>query len=133
MPTDPIRDLLDIATKIRDIAADHDGITWESAFSHPAVVGLRDDLLALLGAADTASAMIAGVETLNAEWDRMHAVVPLDVAACGVVAAAARSLSYAAVAKAGEPLQLFVFTMRELLPWLERALQLGVALVAAVV
>lgn len=128
----------DLASRITTIAGTGGaGITWATVFHDPNVLGLREDLVALLSGSDVASAMIqARAELHNAFQQIVDQPPPLsltDLAKLGAIAAAERGLSYQAIRAATQPLQLFVYAMQQVWPYLEQLFRLGVLVVSAVV
>ena len=131
-------DLLDrvgaLARDVVRLARDRD-LTLEGAFDHPDVAAARDDLLALLAAADTVGGLLEAALRLRTEFARLHDLPPSDdnLARMGAVAAAERALTVVAEARAAAPLQVFVYTCGRLLPYLEAlARAVGTAVAAGV-
>ena len=130
--------LLDLGTKITKVAVEgkQAGITLDNVFNHPDVLGMREDLVEVLAATDTASALLEATALLHVEAEKYFARLPLsleDLAKVGAITAAQRALSLQAFRAAGEPLQLFVYTLRQILPALEALVKVGVMVVSAVI
>ena len=139
--SDVLRRLLDIGGRITTlIRTGGNGITWDNAFQNDLLLGLRDDLMGLLGATDTAGALLTAARILGAEWDRMAAEshdedgIHVDLMPkMSTAAMTARALTYLAKAEAMTTKQVFIFTLRQVLPWLEQAVKLSVLVIGAVV
>lgn len=139
MTSERLAKILELAGKIAHVASGKgDAITLENVFDHPEVVALREGLLELLGAADTATAMIEATAALHVEAERLWLAGggKLDFEAFNkmqAITAAQRALSIQAFLAAGTPLQMFVYTLRQILPALQALVKAGVMVVAAVV
>lgn len=123
--------LYGFAKNIRAVATARD-ITLENAFYHPDVQALRINLVDLLAAADTASALIAAAQALRGELERTPHATDDDILKRGHLAGAAVALSELATVEAGKQLQIFVYSVRQVLPWLEGLFKLGVLVASAV-
>lgn len=128
--------LLTLGRKITEVAQKGgNGITLDNAFMHPDVLGMREDLIKVLDAADTASALIEATAQLHLEAEKLFEKPTLTVdelVKLGAITAAARALSIQAFRAAGAPLQMFVYTLRQILPALEALAKVGVLVVSAV-
>lgn len=126
--------ILDIAGKIDAVVRSKNTITLENAFNHPDVLALRDSLLVLLGAESTVEGLNDAVEALADEFDHLHALPRSDenIVKLGIIAGAARSLSIQAERTAGEPQEIFRYTMQVIWPYLESLVKAGIVVAGLV-
>lgn len=103
-------------------------MTAEGAWSHPAVKDLRERLMREVGGEGKIEDLLEAGRQLRAQHAKLLKKEELsaqDLARLGVLSAASYQLSSDALARASSGKALFLYTMKQLMPWLKRAADLA--------
>lgn len=125
--------VLGLSLPVAEAIAGH-GITMENAWDHPAIKALRERLVSELTRDGTIEQMLEASQSLREQHRQLlqrPTLTPEELRKLGVLSAAAYTLSGDALAHAVTPQAIFQYTLRQLLPWLQRAAELGVLVARA--
>lgn len=126
---DTLTTLLKLATPVASVSAAEHGSTFESAWNDPALKDAREKLLAELTQDGAIQQMIEASQRLreqSAALQKKAVLSPDELKKLGVLTATAEKLSAQALAGAVTSQAIFLYTIQQLLPWLQRAVDVGI-------
>lgn len=124
---DTLSTLLGLSLPVAEAIAGH-GVTLENAWDHPAIKALRERLVSELTRDGTIEQMLEASQSLREQHRQLlqkPTLTPEELRKLGVLSASAYALSANALAHAVTPQAIFLYTLRQLLPWLQRVAELG--------
>lgn len=132
---DTLTTLLNLAMPVASAIEAGQGLTFESAWNDPAIKDLREKLVTELTQADATEHLIEASQKLSEQAEALQkrsTLAPDDLKKLGVLTGMAYKLSAQALASAATPQAIFQYTIEELLPWLQHAVDVGVIVASAV-
>ena len=124
---DTLSTIIGLSLPVAEAIAGH-GVTLENAWDHPAIKALRERLVSELTRDGTIEQMLEASQSLREQHRQLlqkPTLTPEELRKLGVLSASAYALSADALAHAVTPQAIFLYTLRQLLPWLQRAAELG--------
>jgi hypothetical protein len=117
--------LVDLASPIARIIQSKDDLTLENAWEHESVKELRDKLTEHINKQDNVDKLIeASEKMLKAQEEILNKedISIEDLINMGVLSSTAYVLSSSSLLISLEPKQIFIYTMKEIYPWVEKAI-----------
>lgn len=130
-----LTDFLKQAEPLLSAVRANPNLSLESIWSDPNLKEARDKLVARLTQESTIEQLLQASAQLRKQHKDLLATpnrTPEDLRKLGVLADAALVLSAEALSSAATPWSMFVYTMRQLLPWVQRAVDVGLLIVAVI-